>query len=83
MLCAVLQFKAHPGPRNLLLSTCAKPGDASGDRPVVEASPNDFFWARGIDGSGANHLGALLMRVRSELLLEQQPQHALHETQDV
>ena len=46
---------------------------------VVEAAPHDFFWGRGVDGSGSNHLGALLMRLRT-LLLSQTPavQHAVH-----
>ena len=67
-----LQFETHAGPRALLLSTCARLGDAQGDRPLVEASPNDFFWGRGVDGSGTNHLGVLLMRVRAQLQHQQQ-----------
>ncbi len=35
---------------------------------IVEASPHDFFWGAGFDGSGANRLGRLLMRLRAELL---------------
>lgn len=43
---------------------------------LVEASPHDYFWGRGVDGSGANHLGALLMRLRDELAAagERRPQ---------
>lgn len=37
------------------------------DQLVVESSPNDFYWGRGIDGTGSNLLGKLLMQVRSEL----------------
>ena len=47
---------------------------------VVEAAPHDFFWGRGSDGSGSNHLGALLMRLRASLLSspvqEPMPTHA-------
>jgi hypothetical protein len=34
---------------------------------LVESSPHDFFWGRGVDGTGENQLGVLLMRLRSEL----------------
>lgn len=62
----MLQFATHAGPRRLLLSTAsAGPGSAAID--LVESSPHDFFWGRGVDGSGANHLGILLMSIRSEL----------------
>lgn len=55
-----LQLKfSQPGPRDLLLST--------GDRLLVEASPFDYYWAAGQDGSGLNRLGQLLMQVRREL----------------
>ena len=63
-----VQFEAHPGPRAMLLSTL----DPAGDRPLVEGAPNDFFWGRGVDGSGSNHLGALLMRLRASFQ-DQQP----------
>jgi len=46
--------------RDLLLST--------GDRLLVEASPYDYYWAAGEDGSGLNRLGHLLMQVRAEIL---------------
>ena len=58
---ADVQFHLHEGPRQMLLSTAP-------DQLVVESSPNDFYWGRGIDGTGSNLLGKLLMRVRSELL---------------
>jgi N-glycosidase YbiA len=48
-----------PSARELLLST--------ENRPLVESSPFDYFWAAGKDGSGQNRLGHLLMQVRSEL----------------
>lgn len=34
---------------------------------LVESSPHDFFWGCGIDGTGSNHLGRLLMTVRDTL----------------
>lgn len=44
---------------DLLLST--------GDAALVEASPFDYYWGKGRDGSGFNKLGQLLMELRSEL----------------
>ncbi|WP_206598675.1 NADAR family protein [Rufibacter ruber] len=35
--------------------------------PLAEASPYDFFWGIGADGTGQNRLGHLLMQVREEL----------------
>ena len=62
------QFTQHAGPRAMLLAT-AKGASASGaGLDLVEASPHDFFWGRGVDNTGANHLGCLLMRLRDELL---------------
>lgn len=73
------KFGAHAAPRALLLSTAgrraaappaAAPGRAlsSADgAELVEASPHDYFWGAGLDGSGANTLGALLGEVRAEL----------------
>lgn len=55
-----VQFTQHAGPQATLVGTA--PLD------LVEASPQDFFWGRGVDGTGANHLGVLLMRVRDGLL---------------
>ena len=54
------QFSQNAGPRATLLATA--PAN------LVEASPHDFFWGRGVDHSGCNHLGLLLARVRRELL---------------
>ena len=39
---------------------------ATGDSPLIEAAPRDYYWGEG-DGSGMNRLGALLMQVRAEL----------------
>ncbi len=72
--CAV-QFTQHDGPRALLLST-ASLGLSGRALDLVEASPHDFFWGRGVDGSGFNHLGMLLMSVREELMQAEQCQKA-------
>lgn len=53
------KFTQHPDLRTQLLAT--------GDRPLVEHTKNDAYWADGGDGSGHNRLGELLMRVRAEL----------------
>ena len=72
-----VQFTAHAGPRALLLATATE-GPAGAPLELVEASPHDFFWGRGVDGSGANHLGTLLMSIRDELLATQCVQHDRH-----
>ena len=60
MFAAVMKkFATHDAPRSLLLST--------GDAPIVENAPMDYFWGCGADGSGENKLGKILMQVRSEL----------------
>jgi diaminohydroxyphosphoribosylaminopyrimidine deaminase/5-amino-6-(5-phosphoribosylamino)uracil reductase len=54
----------------------------NGAAMLVEASPHDRYWGQGYDGLGQNHLGQLLMQVRSELLLkEQQEQQLLNQQQ--
>ncbi|WP_296282398.1 NADAR family protein [Pseudoxanthomonas sp.] len=53
-----LKFQ-QPAARDVLLST--------DDRLLVEASPYDYYWAAGEDGSGLNRLGHLLMQVRTEI----------------
>jgi N-glycosidase YbiA len=40
---------------------------ATGDRPLIEASPFDNYWGSGRSGKGKNRLGELLMQVRAEL----------------
>jgi ribA/ribD-fused uncharacterized protein len=40
---------------------------ATGDEELVENSPDDYYWGRGSDGTGANNLGRILMEVRSLL----------------
>lgn len=53
------KFTQHAELRALLLAT--------GDARLVEHTERDAYWGDGGDGSGANRLGSLLMRVRGEL----------------
>jgi len=57
----VAKFTQHPDLRASLLAT--------GNEPLIEAAPRDFYWGSGADGSGRNRLGALLMEVRAALRL--------------
>jgi N-glycosidase YbiA len=57
---AVLQkFLSHTGIRKVLLET--------GEEALIEDSPCDYFWGCGADKSGQNHLGNILMDVRTKL----------------
>ena len=42
----------------------------SGDLPIVEDSPYDYFWGIGFDRTGENHLGKIWMKLRAELRAE-------------
>ncbi|MFT3995769.1 MAG: NADAR family protein [Asticcacaulis sp.] len=53
------KFGTHAALGKLLLST--------EQEELAEASPNDFYWGVGGDGSGQNRLGQILMQVREEL----------------
>ena len=53
------KFTQHPELKELLLST--------GNRRLIESTPNDDYWGDGGDGSGKNMLGRMLMEIRSEL----------------
>lgn len=53
------KFAQHEALRALLLAT--------GEEPLAEAAPNDYYWGVGEDGTGQNKLGLLLMRLRAEL----------------
>ncbi|WP_254509437.1 NADAR family protein [Anatilimnocola floriformis] len=53
------KFRTHRQLTELLLET--------GEEPLVEAAPMDYFWGRGRSGSGKNWLGKILMEVREEL----------------
>jgi N-glycosidase YbiA len=57
---AVFQkFSTHLDIQQILLDTL--------DAEIIEDSPVDYFWGCGRDRSGANHLGRILMQVRSDL----------------
>jgi diaminohydroxyphosphoribosylaminopyrimidine deaminase/5-amino-6-(5-phosphoribosylamino)uracil reductase len=50
------KFSSHPRAAAALAATRG--------RRLAEAAPSDYFWGVGVDGTGANHLGRLLERVR-------------------
>jgi N-glycosidase YbiA len=52
------KFFTHLDIREVLLGTQ--------EHLLVEDSPCDYFWGCGVDKSGQNHLGKILMYVRSE-----------------
>ena len=56
------KFRTHDDLRKLLLST--------GDQPIVENAPGDYYWGCGADGSGKNMLGKILVEVRGKLRAE-------------
>ncbi len=53
------KFMTHAAISSVLLQT--------GHEPIVEKSPTDAYWGCGCNGTGQNHLGQILMRVRAEL----------------
>jgi hypothetical protein len=53
------KFRRHADIRQVLLDT--------GDQPIVENAPRDYYWGCGKDGSGQNRLGQILMEVRDIL----------------
>lgn len=53
------KFQTHADIAQILLDT--------GDAEIIEDSPVDYYWGCGADGTGYNHLGKLLMRVRDVL----------------
>jgi ribA/ribD-fused uncharacterized protein len=53
------KFAQHADLRALLLAT--------GEEPLAQAAPNDYYWGVGEDGTGQNKLGLLLMGIRGEL----------------
>jgi len=54
------KFTQNPKLKKLLLST--------GDAKLIENNPKDDFWGIGVDKTGENHLGKLLMKLRDTLL---------------
>jgi ribA/ribD-fused uncharacterized protein len=59
------KFRTHKDIRDILLGT--------GDEPIIENAPNDYYWGCGANGSGQNRLGEILMQVRAELRAESSP----------
>ncbi|WP_082355647.1 NADAR family protein [Pseudoalteromonas porphyrae] len=53
------KFTQNENLKELLLST--------GSEKIVEASPYDYFWGEGADGSGKNYLGRILMEAREDI----------------
>jgi len=53
------KFSTHAQLREILLAT--------GDEPIVEDSPSDYYWGCGKHGTGKNVLGRLLVEVRDTL----------------
>jgi N-glycosidase YbiA len=53
------KFRTHLDIQQILLDT--------GDAEIVEDSAVDYFWGCGLDRTGENQLGRILMRVRAEL----------------
>ncbi len=42
---------------------------STGDCPIVEDSPTDYYWGCGLDKTGQNQLGKILMSVRERIRL--------------
>jgi N-glycosidase YbiA len=63
MYAAVRQkFHSYDDLRALLLAT--------GEAEIIEDSTVDSFWGCGVDRSGSNHLGQIIMQVRQEIRQE-------------
>jgi N-glycosidase YbiA len=58
------KFNAHLDLRQLLLDTK--------NATIIEDSPVDYFWGCGLDRSGSNHLGRILMQIRAQNALGKQ-----------
>ena len=55
----LIKFLTHKDIQATLLAT--------GSEAIVENSPKDYYWGCGADKTGQNHLGRILMSVRSEI----------------
>jgi N-glycosidase YbiA len=53
------KFSQHLDIQQILLNTL--------DAEIIEDSPVDYFWGCGIDRTGINQLGRILMQVRADL----------------
>jgi N-glycosidase YbiA len=56
------KFTTHLSIQQMLIET--------GSAEIIEDSPVDYFWGCGIEQTGQNHLGKILMQVRDRLRLE-------------
>jgi ribA/ribD-fused uncharacterized protein len=56
-----LKIEQHQEIKNNLLNTYL--------RPLIEHTKTDLFWGDGGDGTGKNHFGKLLSKIRNKLLL--------------
>ena len=54
------KFTTHLELQKILLST--------GNKIIVEDSPTDYYWGCGVNRTGQNHLGKILMDVRATIL---------------
>lgn len=59
------KFSQHPELRAILVGT--------GKAYIAEHTARDRYWGDGGDGTGRNQLGKTLMRVRAELMQEEEP----------
>jgi N-glycosidase YbiA len=60
---AVLQkFRTHLSLQQILIDT--------ENAEIIEDSPVDYFWGCGSQGTGTNHLGRILMRVRDRVEID-------------
>jgi hypothetical protein len=55
----LIKFLTHKDIQAILIST--------GDREIVEDSPTDYYWGCGVDKTGRNQLGQILMSVRQQI----------------
>ena len=53
------KFSQHEDARAVLLGT--------GDAPIIENAPSDYYWGCGSKGTGKNMLGIILVEVREQL----------------
>jgi N-glycosidase YbiA len=56
------KFSSHLDVQQILLDTL--------NAEIIEDSSVDYFWGCGLDRSGQNQLGRILMQVRSELMID-------------
>lgn len=64
------KFETHADIRAILLNT--------GDAPIVENAPGDYYWGCGQDGTGKNMLGKILMEVRDALRIAEPQSESEH-----